>query len=74
MVALTLGAVVLNFNTVARVVAYHAETRDPVLKQLGTNGRLRGGKWLADAAKCRVLSDSEVAAYFTGSMPAAGVL
>ena len=56
----SLGSVVVNFNTTAKVVGFFAaadgrpcaETGWPILRQIGANGRLRGGKWLADPSKC----------------------
>lgn len=52
-----LGQVVVNFNTTAVVVGFF--TRDgsgwPILKALGANGKPRGGKWIADPAKCEVV-------------------
>jgi len=54
------GSVVVNFGVRAKVVALFAsahgvtveETGWPILKALGADGKARGGKWLADPAKC----------------------
>jgi len=57
-----LGAVVVNFGMTAKVVGLFqsasgapcAETGWPVLKALGKDGKARGGKWVADPAKCEL--------------------
>lgn len=54
---LSLGSVVRNFNTTAKVVGFFSAadgrlTGDLILRQIGANGKLRGGKWVADPAKC----------------------
>lgn len=75
MLALALGNVVVNFGTVARVVGFHAvgvaghpSNGDPILRQIGINGRLRGGKWVADPAKCRLLTADELRRYHAGDV------
>lgn len=57
---LSLGSVVVNFGTTAKVVGFwtsaHGVVTDqtgwPILREVGANGRLRGGKWVADPSKC----------------------
>lgn len=60
----TVGSTVRNFNTTAKVVALFSsphgtveETGWPILREIGANGRLRGGKWVADPAKCELLAE-----------------
>ena len=55
-----LGAVVVNFGLTAKVVGLFRSASGqpsehdghPILREIGPKGRLRGGKWLADPAKC----------------------
>jgi hypothetical protein len=57
-----LGQVVVNFGTTAKVVGFFRSADgspsehdgQPILRQVGPNGRLRGGKWVADPTKCEV--------------------
>jgi hypothetical protein len=57
---LSLGSVVRNFNTTAKVVGFFQAADGgacemggwPILKELAPSGRVRGGKWVADPAKC----------------------
>jgi hypothetical protein len=59
------GSVVVNFNTTAVVVGHFAaacgepvaETGWPILRAIGASGKPRGGKWLADPAKCTPVSE-----------------
>jgi len=61
---LSLGSVVVNFNTTAKVVGFFAaadgrpsdQTGWPILKAVGHDGKVRGGKWVADPAKCEPVS------------------
>lgn len=61
-VTLSVGSVVVNFNQTAKVVGFFAAadgrpcdmTGWPILKGLGADGKARGGKWVADPAKCEV--------------------
>ena len=54
------GSVVVNFGEKAMVVAHFKSAHEgefeengwPILRLLGANGKPRGGKWLADPAKC----------------------
>jgi hypothetical protein len=54
------GAVVVNFGQTAKVVGIWQAADGfpcdqagwPILKAIGANGKLRGGKWVADPAKC----------------------
>jgi hypothetical protein len=54
----SVGAVVVNFGITAKVVAVFSrpfaceENGWPILKAIGPDGKARGGKWLADPAKC----------------------
>lgn len=56
----SIGATVVNFGQVARVVGLFTsadgrpstETGWPILRRLDKAGRPNGGKWLADPAKC----------------------
>jgi hypothetical protein len=58
----SLGSVVVNFGTTAKVVGFFgaADGRQsdqsgwPILKAIGANGKPRGGKWVADPTKCAV--------------------
>jgi hypothetical protein len=69
---LTLGAVVVNFRTAARVVGFfHAadgkpcdQTGWPILRQVGANGRLSGGKWVADPAACDIVGEGQQEDFF----------
>lgn len=48
------GHHVINFNTKAIVVGVYTDTNgnaNPILKQI-INGKLKGGKWVADPLKC----------------------
>lgn len=57
---LSVGAVVVNFGTTAKVVGFFAaadgrpcdQTGWPILREIGAKGRPRGGKWVADPNKC----------------------
>lgn len=57
---LALGSLVRNFGVAAIVVGFFsaADGRPcdqagwPILRRVGANGRARGGKWIADPAKC----------------------
>lgn len=59
---LSVGAVVVNFGVTAKVVALFASADGrpcdqagwPILKALSADGKPRGGKWVADPAKCEV--------------------
>jgi hypothetical protein len=59
--ALTLGSVVINFGTTAKVVGFWAaadgnpcdQSGWPILKALGANGKPKGGKWVADPELCQ---------------------
>jgi hypothetical protein len=54
------GAVVVNFGQTAKVVGLwknshgidHDQDGWPILKAIGRDGKPRGGKWVADPAKC----------------------
>ena len=56
-----LGSVVVNFGLTAKVVGLFKSASGlptvhdghPILREVGPTGRLRGGKWLADPAKCQ---------------------
>lgn len=53
----TIGSIVRNFNTTAKVVGFFQtadgrQTGELILKAIGANGKPRGGKWVADPAKC----------------------
>ena len=58
--ALSLGSVVVNFGTTAKVVGFFQSAHEgdfgengwPILQALNAAGKPRGGKWLADPAKC----------------------
>lgn len=58
--SLSLGSVVVNFGTTAKVVGHFhrdfecAENGWPILKAIGADGKPRGGKWVADPDKCEV--------------------
>jgi hypothetical protein len=66
MTTFPLGAVVVNLSsTIARVVAYKGE--DLILKSVTRDGRLWGGKWVADRAKTRELTADESARYFSNA-------
>jgi hypothetical protein len=45
-----IGHEVVNFNTRAVIVGAHTEGDEiaPVLREIGANGKLRGGKWVAN--------------------------
>lgn len=63
------GDAVLNLGRiVARVVGLHEA--GPILRELGTNGRLRGGKWVADTSKLVRLDDAAVQAHGVALAPA----
>jgi hypothetical protein len=57
---LSVGSVVRNFGVTAKVVGLFASADGspsehdghPILREVGPSGRLRGGKWVADPAKC----------------------
>jgi hypothetical protein len=61
-VTLSVGSVVVNFGQTAKVVGVWQaadgrqcdQTGWPILKALGADGKPRGGKWVADPAKCEV--------------------
>ena len=45
-----------NFNTLAVIVGTHADLNgevSPVLREVGLNNKLRGGKWVANIALCQ---------------------
>ena len=55
----SVGALVVNFGVTAKVVGLYSSGHGPsehdghpILRAVGANGRLRGGKWVADPAKC----------------------
>lgn len=58
----SLGSVVRNFGQTAQVVGFWTAAAPtgfvdemagwPILKAIGANGKPRGGKWVADPAKC----------------------
>lgn len=58
------GDTVKNFGLTARVVALfsvasdptHPLTGEPVLREISASGKLRGGKWVADAGKCELVN------------------
>jgi hypothetical protein len=58
----SLGSVVVNFGQTAKVVGIWQAADGlpddqagwPILKAIGANGKLRGGKWVADPTKCEV--------------------
>lgn len=58
--SISLGSVVVNFGTTAQVVGFFKSAHEgdftengwPILRALGANGKPRGGKWVADPAKC----------------------
>jgi hypothetical protein len=59
----TVGSVVRNFGTTAKVVGFFAaadgkpcdQTGWPILKALRADGKARGGKWVADPSKCEAM-------------------
>ena len=59
---LSLGSVVRNFGTTAKVVGFFRSADgspsdhdgNPILREIGPSGKLRGGKWVADPTKCEV--------------------
>lgn len=63
---LSLGSLVVNFSTTARVVGFFAavdgrpcaEAGWPILRQVGASGRLRGGRWVADPAQCSPVAEA----------------
>lgn len=60
------GDLVVNLtSTIARVVASR-ENGDPVLRSVGRDLRVWGGKWIADPAKTRKLTAAEVAQFVNG--------
>lgn len=57
---LRVGTVVENFGQIARVVGHHAASDNwPILKSFRSNGKLYGGKWVADPSKCRVIEEAK---------------
>lgn len=51
---IALGHSVVNFGTQAVVVGVHTDLngeQNPILRQV-VNGKLKGGKWVADPKKC----------------------
>lgn len=62
--ALTLGSVVLNFGTTAKVVGFWTAADGlpsdqagwPILKALGANGKPKGGKWVANPELCKAVA------------------
>lgn len=58
----TLGSMVVNFGQTAKVVGFWKNAHGlndkkdgwPILKAVGRDGKARGGKWVADPAKCEV--------------------
>lgn len=56
----TIGQVVTNFGVTAKVIGFFdrpgtGHDGDPILREIGPNGKLRGGKWVADPAKCQIV-------------------
>jgi hypothetical protein len=61
----TLGQTVRNFGQTAKVVGFWAPAAPagvvdemagwPILKAVGADGKARGGKWVADPAKCEAV-------------------
>ena len=59
---LSIGSVVVNFGQTAKVVGFWTAAAPtgfvdemagwPILKAIGANGKVRGGKWVADPTKC----------------------
>lgn len=52
----SLGHYVRNFNTLAVIVDTYADLNGevcPVLREVGLNDKLRGGKWVANIALCQ---------------------
>lgn len=57
----SVGSVVVNFGQTAKVVGLFVSASGfpsdqdgwPILKAIGANGKLRGGKWVADPSKCQ---------------------
>jgi hypothetical protein len=51
----SIGHYVRNFNTVAVVVGSHTDSNgevSPVLREVGANNKLVGGKWVANTKFC----------------------
>jgi hypothetical protein len=69
-VKFAIGNVVINVGQIARVVGIHDTTGDPILKELRAHGRVVGGKWVADPAKCRLLTDGELQNFYAGTFTA----
>lgn len=61
MTKLEIGQTVLNFGIVAKVVAFHEATGEPILR--AHDLRMNGEKWLAAADKCEVLDNSPAQGY-----------
>lgn len=52
----SIGHYVRNFNTLAVIVGTHADLNgevSPVLREVGLNNKLRGGKWVANIKFCQ---------------------
>jgi hypothetical protein len=52
----SVGHYVVNFNTLAVIVGLHTDLNgevSPVLRQVGANNKLVGGKWVANIKFCR---------------------
>lgn len=52
----SIGHYVRNFNTLAVIVDTHADLNgevSPVLREVGLNNKLCGGKWVANIALCQ---------------------
>lgn len=59
-----IGTFVVNLaHTPAVVVGEHHG--DPILRAIRADGKPKGGRWVADASKCRVFADG-AAAYAAG--------
>ena len=51
---IAIGHQVVNFNTNAVMIGVHTDAngeQNPILRQI-VNGKLKGGKWVANPAKC----------------------
>lgn len=51
---IAVGHAVINFGTQAVMVGVHSDLngeQSPILRQI-VNGKLKGGKWVANPAKC----------------------
>lgn len=63
--AFVLGNVVRDFGFVALVVGHDAAGA-PILRTMRHDGRVKGGKWTADPAKCVLLTDAELTEWYGG--------